>query len=345
MTNTPEGYNLDHIRSHSEIFKQTLEPSNFKKDKMNEITIVSYLRKNETINKSFYELVNTFQMNHLLCRVVIFSDVERTDFPLKYSLVVDQGRTKYARLKKLITSGQDLYILSIDSDITLSIESSIEFCKNFIQSDSSIGWGHIGVSNYGVVPNMVSIDKILSHNYIRPLLWDLHCGISIPGQFFIIRRHDYEKILIPDDTFLDDLQIGLITKKAKFKVFRPAIITGREYAKETLKDLFQQRKRWAKGYSSILKTAFRLSTQHFSLVVIHGMFYHVLFPLLIAFTCMLSLYNPFITLLSYIVIAIILVNKNFRLLLEALLYPVFFPILHLYWGYHLILNLWSNENE
>lgn len=310
---------------------------------MMQITIVTYLRARETISLNFKKVIDAFQRDNLLKGVIVFSDVTRNDISSGWSLYVDNGRTKYARLKQLISQNWGDYLLSIDNDMELDFLKAKHFCEEFISSDSAIGWGLVGVSNRGSLADIIAVDKILSHNYIRPILWKFHWGISVPGQFFIFRCNDYIGKILPEDTFLDDLQIGLITNCAKFKVFHPKILIGREAAKETISTLLQQRKRWANGYASIVRTAFHLSLQHFSLVVVHGFFYHCFFSCLLGFLILLFICHPIIACICYVSLIFILSGGKIGLLKGACIYSVCFPIIHLYWGWHVISNLCSKK--
>ena len=250
--------------------------------------------------------------------------------------IVDRGKTKYNRLRHLIVSRNNVVLLSIDNDIKIYDEALSVFIERFLDSSSSVGWGKIGVGNRGFIPNIIRIDKFLSHCLIRPVLWKCGVGVSIPGQCFILRTADYCRFLPEQDTFLDDLQIGLITCCRGYDILASHLVLGDEKVQDTFPKLFRQRKRWAAGFASTLKTARTLSIKHLILVLLHGAAYHLFFPaLLILLLCLCK-----ISTVTASVIAIggilWLCHAEPKLLFSALSYCMIFPFVHLFWLFAVI---------
>ena len=304
---------------------------------MEQLSVISYLRREETISANLISLVFRLKTEGIINKVYIFSDYLQSGLLPGWVNIVDHGESKYKRIKKFLPVADDI-LLSIDNDTIVDIEPTVGFVKKFIDSDASVAWGRIGVSNTGIVPAMITIDKRLSHSLIRPVLWNLNIGISIPGQLFILRTDDYINSLPETDTFLDDLQIGLITHCRKYHTLQDHDILAREKAKTSLITLLQQRKRWASGYAAILHAAGGLSWKHFFLVLIHGISYHIAFPAFWLFLVLFSFYCNF-CLGFFLQIAIIFLLANFRLkyLYGSVLYCLLFPVIHLFWICSLIL--------
>lgn len=306
--------------------------------------MVSYLRRKETISANLKSLISRLETENMIDKVYIFSDFLQSELLSGWSNIVDSGETKYRRIKKILPIAGTI-LLSVDNDTAVDIESSIRFVKKFIASDASIGWGRIGVSNTGFIPDMISIDKRLSHSFIRPTLWNFNIGISIPGQFFILRTDDYIDSLPEADTSLDDLQIGLITHCRGYSVFQDHNILARENAKTSLKSLLQQRKRWALGYAAVLHTAKDLSWKHFFLVIVHGMSYHIIFPTLWFFLISFTSYrNFYLGVLGQVAIIFLLANFRMKHLCGSILYYLLFPAIHLFWFLCFILY-WLNPEK
>jgi len=304
---------------------------------MEKISIVTYLRASETITQSFLLFVQQIQNREILDNVYIFTVTPREVIAHKnWIIIYDNGKTKYERLRYLINTLQDSILFSIDNDMTIDFSVFETFLNQFIFSDRVIGWGKIGVSNKGFVPSLISVDKNLSHYFIRPLLWKLNIGISIPGQCFILRTKKYFQRLPETNTFLDDLQIGLFTCYQGYQVFQSEKIIGTEKVQDTLGKLFRQRKRWAKGFASTLKTAQSMNRKFFILVLLHGFSYHLTLPIFIPFLLSLYFVNSIIAFTITFLLLILLCKGNFSLLGSALLYCMIFPWLHLYWLISLI---------
>lgn len=294
--------------------------------------IVTYLRLDEKIKQSLLDAIEALlscEFNVVLC---VFSSEKITlDSAFSFVNIVDGGRTKYARIKDIIALYPSGIIVSIDNDMTIDSAQLVLLCKEFLSSSASISWGLISVSNSGFVPDLVYIDKNLSHRIIRPLLWKTGVGISVPGQCFIFRSRHFASLLPDEDTYLDDLQIGLIANNNKMPVYFSKCIIGYEEAKTSLSALIKQRKRWADGYSSVLIAGLAMNKKSILKILLHGFSYHLILPILITAYIMFFVVYPLPSLLSFLAICLILSIRDIRLFIPMIMYPFIFSFLHIEW--------------
>lgn len=305
---------------------------------MNSITVVTYLRKTENISENFKLFIAALSHANLLHRVIVFSETHK-NVSSEWFVYSDKGRTKYFRIVEVISQKEDNIILSIDNDLDIDIHNAVHFCAEFEKTNAVIGWGLIDANEKSFIGKMISIDKTLSHCFIRPLLWKIHVGISIPGQLFIFKSEIYYNNLPKNNTFLDDLQIGLVTRCLNLKIFCSNKVMGKENVPQTFSDIFTQRRRWANGFASIIKNAYHSSLKHFLLVSIHGLSYHIFFSSLMISLLIMFFFYPVIILPCIFVILFFLAKFNVKKIPIALCYSIFFPFLHIYWGCHMLIYL------
>lgn len=301
---------------------------------MKEICLVTYTRITEgfteeldRISSAFFEKYND-NFKVVICCEKYFEICDK-----KYEIeFMEMGGTKYRRLISLLEKDDSKYYLSIDNDITGNIDELLDFVQTMIEDDYEVGWGRIRAKRQkGFISNMVAVDKLLSHNIIRPLLWKLDIGISIPGQIFCIKGGAFRRKLIDLDTFLDDLALGLyvsINKSRKYVI--PAVL-GEEQPNTRFSGLWQQRSRWATGYSTILK-AIKDKKEYKSRVIIHGLSYHFSWVLnWMVIIVSSSLFWP-ATLGYILLISVLIAKKDISMLLYSAVYQLVFPIFHIRWG-------------
>jgi len=237
--------------------------------------------------------------------------------------------TKYLRLSLLLKQDKSDYFISIDNDICGNTEELEKFVKCALEEELDIAWGRIMANQCkGLFGGLVAVDKLLSHNILRPMLWKLKVGITIPGQCFWIKRNAFAGKLPEIDTFLDDLEVGLEVnrRQSDLKIWSSAGVLGYEIPNETFSGLWKQRSRWAKGYLSVLMGAKNLKDRN--KVIIHGFAYHFLwiFSWLICF--LLAYINPYWIVLYLGAVSFIIGRQKF---LYAFLYQLIFPIFHIRW--------------
>lgn len=308
------------------------------------ITIATYLRPNELPSENFMALVAELKKKDMLYRVCVCMSSINRGLPDEWTYYYDRENSKYMRIKYLLSCKKDRYILSIDNDVALNIPQVVVFCRQMILSGASLGYGRIGVSNNRGLAKLIAVDKVISHHIIRPFLWKINCGASIPGQCFMIRCSDYNDLPTPD-TMLDDLQIGMFTRKKRLRRHVASRQLGQERAKETFFELLTQRKRWAKGFAQTLKTSCSCGINDFFIVAAHGVAYHVMpifFALLVLFFFFIMPWAGLILLSIYIAT---IGCFNFSLIPAALGYIVIFPIIHLFWLFHFFISIGTDNGQ
>lgn len=314
-------------------------------DIMKKICIVTYTRSTEgftdeldRICKAFYEKYdNRFKI--VICCEEYFQ-IDDKEYLIEF---MEMGGTKYRRLISLMEKDDSCYYLSIDNDITGNIGELLNFVDEMITKDYEVGWGRIRAKKQNsFISNMVAVDKLLSHNIIRPLLWKLGVGISIPGQVFCIKGESFRGKLIELDTFLDDLALGLYVNINKCRKYVIANILGEEEPNGKFSGLWKQRSRWAIGYSTILK-AVRDKKEYRSKVIIHGVSYHFSWIVNWLIIALLAIFVWPLSVVYVLVIGALISKQNMSLLLYSVIYQFFFPIFHIRWGITLIVEILKGE--
>ena len=296
------------------------------------VLLVTYMRNGEQFTLELEDIADmlfnlfgqSFEVN-LCCEADIEIKTQKP-YPIKQRLY--EG-TKYQRLLSLMKNDDSDFYFSIDNDIRGDIDHMREFVKVCAKDSIDIAWGKIRARNHkGLVSGLVAVDKLLSHNILRPLLWWLGVGITIPGQCFWIKREAFVGHLPEIDTFLDDLAVGLnVSNRLKsLKIKISSFVLGYEIPNETFMGLFNQRKRWAMGYVSVLKGS--PSTSDRVKVVIHGIAYHLLWVVSLSVCFYLARLN-WVYALAYLGVMSFIIGG--RKIGYAFLYQLVFPIFHICW--------------
>lgn len=302
------------------------------------IAFVTYIRNQETLTPELIHLTQTLQAGFGGVECLIFSD-EEIDLPHiengTFRNVVMVG-TKYRRLNRALREVNSEWILSVDNDIQAAEPVLMEFLQTAMESESDIAWGRIGTtSSRGLVESLVTVDKLLSHNILRPLLWRLRLGITVPGQVMLLRRRAFCGMQPEVDTYLDDLALGLYTHRhfKELRVFRAPVVLGFEKPNQTLLGLWRQRCRWTAGLRSLWKVAETAKDR--CLIGFHYFVYHGLWSvnyLLIGLGIALAFYNSCFLLIPALCLgleALIITWGRPSLIGWALVYLLFFPIFHI----------------
>lgn len=301
---------------------------------MKEICLVTYTRSTEgftdeldRISSAFYQKYsNNFKV--VICCEKYF-EISEKEYEIEF---MEMAGTKYRRLISLLEKDDSRYYLSIDNDIAGNINELLHFVNIMVDYNYEVGWGRIRAKRQkGFISNMVAVDKLLSHNIIRPLLWKFGVGISIPGQVFCIKGESFRGKLIELDTFLDDLALGLYVNINQSKKYVIPTILGEEQPNSRFSGLWKQRSRWAIGYSTILK-AVNDKKEYKSKVVIHGLSYHFSWVL----NWMIIILVAFIfwpaAIVYIFLISTLIAKKDIGILFYSIIYQLVFPIFHIRWG-------------
>lgn len=314
-------------------------------DEMKEICIVTYTRSTEGFTNELDRICRAFYKKYknrfkaVICCEQYFR-IKDKEYLVE---LLKMGGTKYRRLIDLMEKDDSAYYLSIDNDITGNIDNLLSFVDEMITKDYEVGWGRIRAKKQNsFISNMVAVDKLISHNIIRPLLWKLGVGISIPGQVFCIKGESFRGKLIELDTFLDDLALGLYVNINKSKKYVITNILGEEEPNGKFFGLWKQRSRWAIGYSTILK-AVKDKKDYRSKVIIHGLSYHFLWILNWALIVLLAVFIWPLAIGYVLSIGALISKKDISLLFYSVVYQFFFPMFHIRWGITLVEEMSKGE--
>ncbi len=243
------------------------------------IKLITYMRSSEIVNDGLKIAIKCIKSIDPKADCIIFTNTPR-DFGdisnVPANNIVIPG-TKYIRLMHLIDrETEDCLYVSLDNDMTLSENAFTAFLQKAVSLHVDFAWGRIQAqANKHFISRMVAVDKLLSHNTIRPLLWHFGVGLSIPGQCFLIRPATFKRKLYQMDTFLDDLALGAYINEhfEELHVLISPQVIGYEYPNECCQGLCRQRKRWAKGFYQVLKAS--KGKKYYSKVLLHGAIYHL----------------------------------------------------------------------
>lgn len=302
---------------------------------MKGITIATFISNNETENKEFYKLIE-YLREFIDTQIIIFSNKE---IKKKNQIVfVTPQMTKYRRIQMLLNEAKFDDILCLDNDITPNKAEILKFVKECLNKDYSIAWGKIKVEKIrGVVPRIIDIDKNLSHDYIRPTLWNLNIGISLPGQIFMINKKFLKNRLPNVDTIYDDLMIGVVVRENKFPVYFTRDILGYERPKKNIKELLKQRIRWAKGLAETIM--YNKKSNVLPYILLHGFLFNLLWLPVYMLIFGVFKINFILGLIITILIAYFLTEKKIKNIVWAIIYMIVFPWVYIVWGISLIVNL------
>ncbi len=302
---------------------------------MNKICLVTYTRDEEYFTDELIEIGNMLSSNHKCFKCIVFVE-KKLKFSDKIKFKIEQKYmegTKYKKLIKLMEEDTSDFFISIDNDIKGNIKKLKKFMLEIVNSDYDIGWGKIiAIPEKDLISKLVSIDKILSHYLIRPILWKMGIGISIPGQCFVIKRQIFKGKLLEIDTFLDDLALGLYLNinKRQISSYYSSEVLGYEKPNTTFNGLLRQRSRWAEGYRTIISGVKTLKEKN--LIILHGIAYHTLW--IINWGAVLALIyftNVWNALIYMLIIGILITFGNLRIIGYSIIYQLIFPIFHLKW--------------
>lgn len=270
--------------------------------------------------------------------IVLCNKPFESDNP-KILQVADGGDTKYNRILRLFVLASNELVFCIDNDITLNNTNFRDFVLECNSANFIAGWGKIAaLPGESLTANLVKIDKNISHNFLRPLLWKMNLGISLPGQIFMFRKSILK--LPAENTIFDDLQIGIAIKKSGAPFLYNNSVIGFETPKATLHSLIRQRIRWACGYAEVLL----LNRKSLTLILIHGLAWHFWWILFWGIFVACCYFRYQIAALFFAQVFIMLISQNrVRDYKFAVLYLLIFPFLHIIWGNFVVVKLFKEN--
>lgn len=306
------------------------------------------MRASENLNEGLLSIIHLLQSMGILKEIIIFTDTDRT-FEIDNDILIksiNYPGTKYIRLIKAIDEEVDeCLFISVDNDMIFDEKTITRYIQECLQKNVDISWARIQAqTKKSFISNLIVVDKFLSHEIIRPLLWKFHVGLTIPGQCFVINPLTFKNKLWKLDTFLDDLALGAYVSEhfRELNIFMSNQIIGYEYPKETFMELCRQRKRWAKGYYQVLKYA--IGKPYYSKLLIHGMSYH--FNWIINWSVIICLFKKrkFFSCVWINFISYIMTKKNYKYFFWGIIYQFIFPIFHIIWFINLLKGEKNNDN-
>lgn len=291
------------------------------------ISIVTFISNNEHENEDFIQTIEILKQ-YFNIDYFIFSDKYTQCNGKEIDFIAD--KSKYKRIETILNLSVKDIILCIDNDIVIDKTLIKEFLKDIVDKDFALAWGKIQCQSVkGFIPNLIKIDKNLSHNILRPFLWKIRKSISVPGQVFCINKLYFKDKLKNFDTVFDDLTLGLLCKKYLMPVFYSKKILGYEKPKENFKELVQQRKRWAIGFFETMKYSKQMNLQKF--VLLHGFMYHQLWLPFYIILFVLIMTNYIFGLIYLFFSLLVLANFNITSIFWAFFYICIFPVIHIIW--------------
>ena len=307
---------------------------------MEKLTIVTFISNNESPNLNLFSLLNTLNTAVKNIKMIIYTDIDINidSFQNKsVDITICPGTTKYKRILMSFMNAKTENILYIDNDITPDNDNLLKLISGF-NDNTDIAWGYIGVTEInGFIPNLIAIDKLLSHKIIRPLLWKFGIGISVPGQVFLINTSKFRNDLPSYDTVFDDLTIGIITKQFNYSVSCLPLYLGYEKPSSAFSTLVMQRKHWAKGfYQSICNN---IHDKILPYILLHGLVYHFLWLPVWIIIVFAGLFSIPLGVIIFIIVCSCLCNRKFLRIGYSFAYAVVFPFIHLIWFFTLIYNI------
>lgn len=295
------------------------------------ISIATFISGNETFSEDFLELLEYLKNESYDVKAYVFTEKYNATIPNSIVQISMPQTTKYLRIMRLVQESLYNTILFVDNDITVDKAAIQRFISKYDKGDYALAWGRIGTTvNSGFVPSLIEIDKILSHNIIRPALWRMGLGVSLPGQIFILNKKYFIGRMQVKDTVYDDLALGVVLKKFNFPYFMCKEYLGTEMPKMNMHELNKQRKRWAQGYAETLFNNRKDNTLKY--LLLHGFAYHLLWMYVWGgVVCMLLNKLFIIAIISLLILVCILSWGDIKKMPKAFQYICIFPFVHLNW--------------
>ncbi len=300
----------------------------------NNLQIISYLRQDELLTQELVDIGNILVTVYPKLTMSLYCETIQNYSYLKPQFIINQQiftGTKYIKLLDALAKTEADYLLSLDNDIAADNAAITHMVNEFIANKYAIGWGKIysrEVNNF--VSQLVMVDKLLSHNFLRPTLWKLGIGITIPGQCFVIKVNAFKDKLNNIDTYLDDLSVGIYSAQNHLNYLFSKQVVAYELPSYSLSGLANQRRRWATGYSQLLEKT-KPNTKEKKLLLIHAFSYHLI-PILYWVLLLILATNKFVIfILLVLIVGVILTFFKPKYILSAILYQLIFPVFHFIW--------------
>jgi cellulose synthase/poly-beta-1,6-N-acetylglucosamine synthase-like glycosyltransferase len=249
-----------------------------------------------------------------------------------HSIVVPIG-TKLSKLSLAAGHVTTDLVCICDPDIDVATDGCIAVFDAALAEHrlarAVVSFGVIQVRNAsGLLGQLISLDKWLSHRILRPILWRLGVGITLPGQFLIISTDVLRSIDRRVDSYLDDLYLGWLCRHMQARVCRETCIVGYEATRASWLGLVAQRMRWMKGFMQLIRQLAHES-RALPLLAVHFLAYHGV-PLLLLFAaCLVMSASPVLGIGMVMSVALALSGAARCRLCTSIIYVTAFPLVHL----------------
>lgn len=240
--------------------------------------------------------------------------------------------TKLSKIRSIAARINDELICICDPDMRVNKEACrlvFEKAANDArQGIEVVAFGLVkGIDSGNLLSRVITVDKLFSHQVIRPLLWELGVGITLPGQFLVVSTQLLRSFDPDIDSYLDDLYLGYVARKRCVVVHRIPVVVGEEESRVSWGGLLSQRRRWMKGLMRLFGHLVWEPEAAF-LLIVHFLAYHGL-PILLLFSfAILSFSNPLVAFTTLTVIIAIIAHCFGHSYLTTAAFLIVFPIVH-----------------
>ena len=180
----------------------------------------------------------------------------------------------------------------------------------------------------GALGGVVAVDKWVSHQVLRRLLWAAGVGVTLPGQFLVVSAALLRALDDRVDSYLDDLYLGWLARRQGARVLRVPVVVGREESRRGWTSLLAQRVRWMRGLAALFgHLAWHPAAV--ALLAVHYAVYHALPVFALAGLVLLSVANPAAGAAVFVALVCLLAALSRQSALAAAGYLAVLPVVHL----------------
>lgn len=247
--------------------------------------------------------------------------------PNVQSVVVPEG-TKLSKIRGYARNLSSRFVCVCDPDLAICPAGVASVAEQAVQEMPEIAFGLIDCQADGtVLSGIIAIDKWLSHYVLRPILWRLGIGITVPGQFLIVSTDLLKRLEPSVDSYLDDLYFGLFARLQRAKVLRIAKTIGEEESRSHWSSLLAQRIRWMRGLVSLLRHH-QSNPRALGFLITHFFGYHVLPIIWFTGLAIIAHSNSFAALLVLVTGILVLSRLTRQPFHVAFVFLIAFPLIH-----------------
>ena len=266
------------------------------------------------------------------CRAVVLSEAPEEAMDGAETVTVPRA-TKLAKLRGVSKEIVTDLVCVCDPDVLIARNGCrailLEAVRAAREGGDVVAFGVVeGGDDGGLLSRVIIIDKWLSHRVLRPLLWRLGVGITLPGQFLVFSSRLLRELDPNVDTHLDDLYLGWIARTRNARVVRSSDVVGEEKPRSTWGSLIAQRLRWMRGLARLFAHLRSRPAAAIALLMHYGA-YHALPMLLMVGVMWASLESPLVGMAAILVGVGGVKYASGQSWPAAAVYIGVFPVIHL----------------